>query len=108
MLLNDQAIDLEQWRDDGERRPIDLERFVAHVRADHLPHAVLIVVPPVPMSRQYGAWRSKAFVITPNKRAPSSVLPAPSKQSKRRRALSVRDDRQCGVTDQTLRDRANR
>jgi len=38
MLLGDQAIELETWRDDWQRvvESIDLERFVAHVRADHL------------------------------------------------------------------------
>ena len=78
MLLNDQAIDLENWRDElaANGEPIDLERFVAHVHADHLPHAVLIdCTASDEIARQYGAWLEQGIhVITPNKRANTADL----------------------------------
>jgi aspartokinase/homoserine dehydrogenase 1 len=78
MLLTDPAIDLESWREDlaTEGEPIDLERFVAHVRADHLPHAVLIdCTASDDVARQYRVWLEQGIhVITPNKRANTAEL----------------------------------
>src|SRR5204863_1148327 len=43
MLLSDQAIGVNGWREKlGAGQPVDLEKFEHHVHADHLPHAVLL------------------------------------------------------------------
>jgi len=78
MLLNEQSIDLANWRDGfathGE--PADLARLVAHVHADHLPHAVLIdCTASDAVARLYGEWLEQGIhVITPNKRANTAEL----------------------------------
>ena len=77
MLLADRRIDLGRWRDDlksGE--DIDLERFVDHVQADHLPHTVLIdCTAEDSIANRYGQWLERGIhVITPNKRAHSGPM----------------------------------
>src|SRR6185437_16282856 len=44
MLLADQEIALDNWREQLEQRGAspDIARFTAHVHADYLPHAVII------------------------------------------------------------------
>ncbi len=77
MLLADRRIDLGRWREDlksGQDR--DLERFVDHVQADHLPHTVLIdCTAEDSIANLYGQWLERGIhVITPNKRAHSGPM----------------------------------
>jgi aspartokinase/homoserine dehydrogenase 1 len=78
MLLSDRPVDLECWRDalaaSGE--PLDLDRLVAHVHADHLPHAALIdCTASDDVARRYESWLGRGVhVITPNKRANASDM----------------------------------
>ncbi len=77
MLLADRRIDLDSWREDFESgRDTDLEAFVDHVQADHLPHAVLIdCTAEDSIASCYGRWLERGIhVITPNKRAHSGPL----------------------------------
>ena len=78
MLLDAQAIDLGRWRAAfaTESAPLDLEAFVAHVRAEHLPHAVIIdCTSSAAVTRHYADWlRRGIHVITPNKKANSGSL----------------------------------
>jgi aspartokinase/homoserine dehydrogenase 1 len=78
MLLVERLPDLTQAREELERNgePLDVDRFVAHVRADHLPHSVLIdCTASDDVARLYGDWlESGIHVITPNKRANTASL----------------------------------
>jgi aspartokinase/homoserine dehydrogenase 1 len=78
MLLSDRAIDLERWRDElaANGEALDLDRLVAHVHADHLPHAALIdCTASDHVARRYEAWLGRGVhVITPNKRANASDM----------------------------------
>jgi aspartokinase/homoserine dehydrogenase 1 len=78
MLLSEQPIDLERWREELERRgePPDLARLAMHVHADHLPHAVLIdCTASDDVARLCGTWLERGIhVITPNKRANTMSL----------------------------------
>tara|TARA_B100000686_G_scaffold355377_1_gene473962 strand:- start:22726 stop:25236 length:2511 start_codon:yes stop_codon:yes gene_type:complete len=77
MHLNDQFIELGDWRslvDAGET--MDLEQFVNHIQAEHLPHAVIIdCTAESDIADQYGEWLNRGIhVITPNKRAHSGPI----------------------------------
>jgi aspartokinase/homoserine dehydrogenase 1 len=78
MLLSDRPIDLDRWRDalatNGEA--LDLDRLVAHVDAEHLPHAALIdCTASDDVARRYESWLGRGVhVITPNKRANASDM----------------------------------
>jgi aspartokinase/homoserine dehydrogenase 1 len=77
MLLADRRIDLGRWREDFESgQDMDLERFVDHVQADHLPHTVLIdCTAEDSIASRYGQWLERGIhVITPNKRAQSGSM----------------------------------
>ena len=78
MLLAEQAIDLPDWRGALERsgEPLDLDRFTAHVAAEHLPHRVMIdCTADAGVAARYAAWlRSGLHVATPNKKANSAAL----------------------------------
>ncbi len=74
MVLDEQGLDLSAWRarlDAGE--PLDLEKLARHVRAEHLPHAVMIDCSASgEVAERYPAWlRAGCHVITPNKHAGS-------------------------------------
>ena len=74
MVLADRRIDLSGWRTPlrgGE--PMDLQQFVDHVHAEHLPHAVLIdCTASQAIAEHYAAWLERGIhIITPNKRAHS-------------------------------------
>ncbi len=67
------------WRDapgaqGGE--PLDLDRFTAHVAAEHLPHRVMIdCTADAGVAARYADWlRSGLHVATPNKKANSAAL----------------------------------
>jgi bifunctional aspartokinase / homoserine dehydrogenase 1 len=79
MVLADQEIALGGWREllnGGEGRPTDLERFEAHVHADHLPHAVIVdCSASADVARCYPGWLAAGIhVVTPNKKANSAAL----------------------------------
>jgi aspartokinase/homoserine dehydrogenase 1 len=75
MLLDDRGVSLDGWRGamDAGGVESDLERFVGHVRAAHLPHAVVIdATASDELPRHYEAWLAGGLnVITPNKKANS-------------------------------------
>ena len=76
MILDDQGVDLKNWRDRFEKEAVELsvEKMVKHVGASYFPHAVLIDctgsgdLPP-----HYVEWMERGIhIITPNKRAGTS------------------------------------
>ncbi|MEZ4241571.1 MAG: ACT domain-containing protein [Myxococcota bacterium] len=72
MALADPALPLERWPAAVEAgEPLDLERLVAHVNADHLPHSVLVDTTASPeVAAHYADWLAAGIhVVTPNKRA---------------------------------------
>jgi bifunctional aspartokinase / homoserine dehydrogenase 1 len=78
MLLAERRLDLSRWRDAlaAEAVAVDPLAFVAHVHAEHLPHAVLIdCTASDAVARRYPEWlRRGLHVITPNKRASTAEL----------------------------------
>ncbi|HEV8446592.1 MAG TPA: bifunctional aspartate kinase/homoserine dehydrogenase I [Gemmatimonadaceae bacterium] len=79
MLLSDRPIDLTATdrgaiADRGE--PLDLDRLIAHVHADYLPHAAIIdCTASDAVARQYESWLARGIhVVTPNKRANSAGM----------------------------------
>lgn len=75
MLLDDLGVNLNDWRGalDAGGVESDLGRFVEHVRAEHLPHAVVIdATASDELPRHYESWLARGLnVITPNKKANS-------------------------------------
>ncbi|MBA2245089.1 MAG: bifunctional aspartate kinase/homoserine dehydrogenase I [Gemmatimonadetes bacterium] len=78
MLLASREVELRGWREQLERETVapDLEAFVAHVHADHLPHAVLIdCTAQEHIAARYADWLAGGIhVITPNKKANTGSL----------------------------------
>ena len=77
MALDDRWVDLEGWRSALEQgSEMDLPRFVDHVQADHLPHAVLVdCTADAGVAAGYADWLQRGIhVITPNKRAHSDSM----------------------------------
>ncbi|KAB8196154.1 bifunctional aspartate kinase/homoserine dehydrogenase I, partial [Lysobacter maris] len=79
MLLDPRTLDpasaADDLRDVGE--PLDLQRFVAHVRAEHLPHAMIVDCSGSDaVAAHYAEWLAAGIhVVTPNKHAGSGPLP---------------------------------
>jgi len=79
MLLVDAALDLkrwaERWAEAGE--PLDLQRFINHVQADFVPHAVVIdCTASAAVADQYHSWLQRGIhIVTPNKKANSGTMP---------------------------------
>ncbi len=80
MILADRHLALERWQVElGESsKSADLESFVNHVNADHLPHAVLIdATASAELTEHYESWLSKGInIITPNKKSNAGPFPA--------------------------------
>ncbi len=80
MLLAEDAIDLANWpalvAEKGT--PVDLDKFVAHVQADYIPHTALIdCTASADVASRYRDWLARGIhVVTPNKKANSGALPA--------------------------------
>ena len=78
MLLGERRVELDNWRDElaGSSQQTDFEEFVAHVAADHLPHAVIVdCTADDGLAASYPAWLAQGIhVITPNKKAFSGDL----------------------------------
>lgn len=80
MILHDGQFDLDGWRDElnESSSDADLEQFINHVHAEHLPHAVIIdATASDEMPKQYESWVSRGInIITPNKQSNSGPLAA--------------------------------
>ena len=79
MLLSDVGLNLnDDWRGKYEQSntPADLERFVRHIRVEHLPHTVLIdCTASSEVARHYPEWLAAGIhLVTPNKKANSADL----------------------------------
>jgi aspartokinase/homoserine dehydrogenase 1 len=77
MVLADKRIALARWREQVDNsQAMDLDRFVDHVQADHLPHAVLLdCTADQSVAERYEGWLGRGIhVITPNKKAHSGSL----------------------------------
>jgi aspartokinase/homoserine dehydrogenase 1 len=78
MLLGEQRIDPAGWEAAIERdgQNLDLEAFVEHVHAEHLPHAVLIdCTADQGIADRYAGWLEDGLhVVTPNKKANTASL----------------------------------
>ncbi|MCA9490158.1 MAG: bifunctional aspartate kinase/homoserine dehydrogenase I [Myxococcales bacterium] len=78
MVLDELGLDLATWRDALATRgePLDLERLVGHVNADHLPHAVLVdCTASGAVAGRYAGWLERGVhVVTPNKRANTASM----------------------------------
>jgi bifunctional aspartokinase / homoserine dehydrogenase 1 len=76
MALSDAGIDPAHWRTALERdgEAADLDRFLAHVRVEHLPHTVIIdCSASEEVARRYrDLFAQGVHVITPNKKANSA------------------------------------
>ena len=72
MILADRHLALDRWRDElnESSKPADLESFINHVNAAHLPHAVLIdATANAELTQHYESWLAKGInIITPNKK----------------------------------------
>jgi aspartokinase/homoserine dehydrogenase 1 len=72
MILHERQLPLGSWQQDlqASAAEADLEAFVNHVHAAHLPHTVLIdATASAELPRSYEGWLSRGInVITPNKK----------------------------------------
>lgn len=80
MVLTDRHLALDRWRDElsESSKSADLESFINHVNADHLPHAVVIdATASAELPEHYESWLSKGInIITPNKKSNAGPLAA--------------------------------
>jgi len=80
MVLADRHLALDRWRDElsSSSTPADLEVFINHVNAVHLPHAVLIdATASAELTEHYEHWLSNGLnIITPNKKSNAGPLHA--------------------------------
>ena len=80
MILNDRHLDLDRWSDDlsGSSTEADIERFINHVHAPHLPHTVVIdATASAELIKYYEDWISRGInIVTPNKKSNAGPLAA--------------------------------
>lgn len=73
MILGERRIDLDGWQDELAQSTMtsDLDRFIDHVDADHMPHSVVIdCTSDGTVAARYADWLARGIhVITPNKKA---------------------------------------
>ncbi|HEY4211703.1 MAG TPA: bifunctional aspartate kinase/homoserine dehydrogenase I [Steroidobacteraceae bacterium] len=78
MLLSDAGVDLKSWKAQYEKSTVeaDIEKFVKHVRVEHLPHTVLIDCTASPeVAKHYPQWLAAGIhIVTPNKKANSADM----------------------------------
>ncbi len=78
VLTDDTRLSLNGWRESlqWDGAPLDLEEFVRHVHADHLPHAVIIdCTASQDIADRYADWLAAGIhVVTPNKKASTGPL----------------------------------
>ena len=79
MSLAERSMDWTLWRSEFAEagQPLDLDTFAQHVRAPHLPHAMIIdCSASAEVAARYPQWLSAGIhVVTPNKQAGSAPLP---------------------------------
>jgi aspartokinase/homoserine dehydrogenase 1 len=72
MILHDRQLPLDRWNDDlqASSATANVEEFVNHVHAAHLPHTVLIdATASDELPRRYEDWLTRGInIITPNKK----------------------------------------
>src|SRR5689334_19367210 len=80
MLLTDRHLALNQWQEElrESSKTADLESFINHVNAAHLPHAVLIdATASAELPAHYESWLAQGInIITPNKKSNAGPLSA--------------------------------
>jgi aspartokinase/homoserine dehydrogenase 1 len=80
MVLSDRHVPLDRWRDELYRSSKDanLEEFINHVNAAHLPHAVVIdATASAELTEHYETWLANGInIITPNKKSNAGPLTA--------------------------------
>src|SRR5690349_5256905 len=80
MILHERQIALDHWRDElnASAREADVEAFVNHVHAAHLPHTVLIdATASTELPGRYESWLSRGInIITPNKKCNAGPMAA--------------------------------
>lgn len=78
MLLTHDPIDLSNWRDNFNKNAVEenLQEFVRHIKANDMPHAVIIdCTASADIAKQYVSFIEKGVhVITPNKNANAGEL----------------------------------
>ena len=77
MTLADTAVPMTHWREAlASGGPTDLQKFVKHVDAGHLPHAVIVdCTASAAIARHYPEWLAAGIhIVTPNKQAGSADL----------------------------------
>jgi bifunctional aspartokinase / homoserine dehydrogenase 1 len=78
MLLGDRSLPLENWREAVKKSevPNDLPKFVGHIQADHLPHAVILdCTSSAELTTNYPGWLERGIhIITPNKKANTGTM----------------------------------
>lgn len=78
MVLRDGGLDPTTWRDALERDgdDADLDAFAAHIRAAHLPHAVIVdCSADASVAERYGPWMAEGIhVVTASKLAGTAPL----------------------------------
>lgn len=76
MLLADSRVDLDRWaeRFESDGESLDIDRFVDHVNAEHMPHVVIVdCTADAAVAARYGDWLEAGIhVVTPNKKACSA------------------------------------
>jgi aspartokinase/homoserine dehydrogenase 1 len=72
MVLSEGGLSPESWKREFEEKsvPSDLEAFIRHIHADHIPHAVILdCTSSAELSSAYPSWMERGLhVITPNKK----------------------------------------
>lgn len=80
MVLADRHLALDRWHEELRESSTgaDLESFINHVNASHLPHAVLIdATASAELTTHYESWLSSGInIITPNKKSNAGPFPA--------------------------------
>ena len=78
MLLDDRRLNLQDWKADLDKSTAeaDLERFVDHIHAAHLPHSVIIdATASDSLPQYYERWLARGInIITPNKKGNAGPL----------------------------------
>ncbi len=78
MILHDRQLSLDGWQEELRASSVkaDIEEFVNHVHAAHLPHTVLIdATASEELPRRYENWLSSGInIITPNKKSNAGPL----------------------------------
>jgi aspartokinase/homoserine dehydrogenase 1 len=77
-VLDDRGIDLPNWRQSYQAAEdaLDLTAFAKHIRAPHLPHAVIVdCSASATVASHYADWLAQGIhIVTPNKQAGSAPL----------------------------------